>query len=155
MSITVDYANKILGYMLGGKNTGTNITNYYLGLSTTKINKDGTGITEPTIGRGGYQRAIIANSQAPSGSFSVPSDGSNSNAKEIVFPTFTEGLEVNGDSESEIRVTHWFLSDDANAKETTNIKFYGELTYSRPLIVNSTLSFGVGEFVTTIVTEEV
>ena len=74
---------------------------FYIGLSSTKPNADGTGITEPS--GGGYQRVKIE-------AFSAPSSGSVSNVGGISFPTSTtEWFPVGRPA------THWVVFDGSGS----------------------------------------
>ena len=92
--------NKILNRYFG--NTADSVaTTLYIGLSSTPINADGTGTTEPT--GGGYTRVAVTNNKT---SFSVASNGELRNAIEITFPeaTATWG-----------NITHVFIAEGASS----------------------------------------
>lgn len=76
-------ANKILNRYFG--NTSDTVSsNLYVGLSTTPINPDGTGATEPS--GGGYARITVANNKT---SFTVATNGILYNAIDLQFPEST------------------------------------------------------------------
>ncbi len=78
------YRNGSIGYMLG-KRTFTIPDTYYLGLSTTPISVDGSGITEPATASG-YQRVAIPNNIS---SWTAPSNGVTTNVLRLEFPELT------------------------------------------------------------------
>lgn len=79
MPATTFLANQILNYNIG--QTGYTLpSNFYIGLSTTQPNANGTGITEPT--GGGYSRVSVANNKQ---NFSVSAMGTLSNLAQIEY----------------------------------------------------------------------
>lgn len=146
MAITVNYSNNVLACLWGGDATKIKVPTLYLGLSVAQIDKDGTGVREPNIGVGGYARVAVENTSGTNGSFSIPNNAKVSNAKELSFAKFTNNLSVTGTSVTP-RATHWFLTDDATSTDATKIKWYGELKNSRPLEIDSIVTFGVGELI--------
>ena len=94
--VTYTQANRILNRYFG--NTADTVSsNLYIGLSTTPINPDGTGRTEPS--GGGYTRITVANNKT---SFTVASNGVLYNAIELQFPESTASWG---------NITHIFISD--------------------------------------------
>ena len=94
--VTCTQANKMLNRYIG--NTADTVsTNLYFGLSTTPINPDGTGRTEPS--GGGYARIAVANNKT---SFTVANNGSLNNAIVLQFPESTASWG---------NITHVFISD--------------------------------------------
>jgi len=94
--VTYTQANRILNRYFG--NTSDTVSsNLYIGLSTTPINPDGTGRTEPS--GGGYSRITVANNKT---SFTVASNGILYNAIELQFPESTASWG---------NITHIFISD--------------------------------------------
>lgn len=92
-----DYAvTQILDYYFGSVDSLP--TSWYLGLSTTTINADGTGITEPS-GVDGYARVEIPNDKT---NWTSESGGSLENSLSIYTP---ESLDAWG------IITDAFLSD--------------------------------------------
>lgn len=146
MGATINYTDDILKCIWGGDTSGIKINTYYLGVSISPINKDGTGVREPNIGVGGYARLAIPNTIGADGSFVLINNTKISNAKDFSFSMFTDQLSVTGATGS-LRATHWFMTDDANSTDATRIKWYGELKKSRPLEVDSVLTFAVGEMI--------
>lgn len=130
---TVYMADRIGNRALGGA-TLTVPTIYYLGVSTTTISNTGTGITEPTTDPA-YERIAITNNKT---NFSQSSGGVITNLVEFQFPESTANWGT---------ITHWFLSDDANAG---NIWFYGELLLARSVETSTILVLPVGSFQNTV-----
>lgn len=93
---TAYFLNLIMGNVFGSQASPTIPETYYLGLSSTTPNADGTGVTEPT--GGGYGRATIT-------SFTVPTDGTVSNAESVDFPIAT--------ADWGSPITHYVLYDAA------------------------------------------
>jgi len=110
MAITYYQANKIMDYNFGGTDYILP-DNYYIGLSTTAINADGTGATEP-VGNG-YARVEISNDKV---NFGVSANGSLTNLSLIIFP------QASGSWGS---ITHILFSDSLSGG---NILFYDALT---------------------------
>ena len=94
--ISYTQANKILNRYFGNVSDTVSGT-LYLGLSTTAINNDGTGATEPS--GGGYVRVAVTNNKT---NWSNASNGILSNLTEISFPE---------SSSSWGTVSHVFLSE--------------------------------------------
>ena len=94
--ISYTQANKILNRYFGNVSDTVSGT-LYLGLSTTAINNDGTGATEPS--GGGYARVAVTNNKT---NWSNASNGILSNLTEISFPE---------SSSSWGTVSHVFLSE--------------------------------------------
>jgi hypothetical protein len=98
-----------------GKVTYTPPTNWYLGVSTTTIQNDGTGVTEPTTDPA-YLRITIPNIKT---SFTTSSNGMIQNSIAFQFP------------ESQINwgiVTDFLISDSATGG---TVRFFGKLVSSR------------------------
>lgn len=126
MSQTYGFSNQILDLNFGNVSY-TPATNYWLALSTTSINQDGTGITEPT--GGGYARMQIPNNKV---SFTTSSNSTLSNAIEFTFAEATTDWNT---------ITHFALYD---AQTSGNMKVYGQLTSSRIIQTGTTLVLAVG-----------
>lgn len=111
-----------------GNVTFTVPTNLYVGLSTTPVNFDGTGATEPTSGNG-YSRVTIANNKTTWGN---SLNGILSNLIQVIFPTSTGSWGT---------VTYVFFSDALTAG---NILYYDVLTPSRSVASSTTVLFDIG-----------
>lgn len=84
-----DYSsNRILQCMFGKASGLVLAQNCYLALSSTKPNKDGTNVTEPS--GNGYARKLIGSyGQAASQYMGTPANGAITNDKEIHFDVAT------------------------------------------------------------------
>lgn len=110
---------KILDEIFGASNY-TAETTLYLGLSTTTVAEDGSGITEPTDSA--YERYAITNNKTNWDNASTVSEKSQiQNAAAFEFPLATESWGT---------ITDWFISDAASSG---NILAYGTLTSSRAI----------------------
>jgi hypothetical protein len=88
----------------------------YIGLSSTKPNVDGTGITEPTTG--GYKRALIgAYNQALTQVFDdiKDTDTTVKNARYIYFDRSTGGWKANEDDEDYMTLQYFVLFNGVDA----------------------------------------
>lgn len=121
--------NSILNYVFGGAAFTTPGT-LYLGLSTTAIAENGTGITEPT--GGGYAREPIANNKTDGWDTATGADNTVSNASEIAF---TEASGAWG------TLTHFFISDAATGG---NILVSGTLTTPKAIAAGDLARFTAG-----------
>jgi hypothetical protein len=122
-------ANRILDRAFGAV-TYTVPTTMYLGLSTTTINADGTGITEPS-GGASYARVSIVNDKTQ---WSNASSGTLSNAAQFSFPQ---------SSGSWGTITYVFLSDSGTIAGG-NLLFYDALSPSRTVASLTTVLFAIG-----------
>lgn len=125
-------ANQINDRAFGSTSFSYPVT-YYLGISTTSVQKDGTGITEPVDGA--YARIAITNNKT---NFSVSALGELSNLVEFTFPESTVDQGT---------IVDWFFSDAATGG---NIWYYGTLTNSRNVESATVLVLPVGEFTNTV-----
>lgn len=113
--ITNFAANKILDYNFGSASYSIPTT-WYIGLSTTSINQDGLGATEPS-GAGGYTRIGVPNDKVTG--FSAASLSKLTNLQQIAFPESTASWGT---------ITYIFISD---GQVGGNIWFYEALTPAR------------------------
>lgn len=123
--ISNSQANKILDRYFGNV-SDTVTTNLYIGLSTTAINADGTGATEPSGGN--YARVLIANNKV---SWGNASNAVLSNLIEVSFPESTTSWGT---------ITHIFL---ANAISGQPI-YFDALATPRQVQAQTTLIFATG-----------
>ncbi len=98
MSFTNWLENEVLNAMLGSTQTLLPST-LHVGLSTTSINDDGSGYTEP-VG-GSYARVALANTNA---NFTVSVAGAKENVNNIIFPTASGSWGT---------IMEWFICDVA------------------------------------------
>ena len=122
--ISYAQANKILDRYFG--NVGDTVAGtLYLGLSTTAINNDGTGATEPS--GGGYARVVVTNNKT---NWSNASNGILSNLTELSFPE---------SSTSWGTVSHVFLSDTIGGAPI----YFDALATPRAVQAQTTLMFAI------------
>lgn len=126
MSVTYTQANTILDEYFG-RVTPTIPTTYYMGVSTSIIQNDGSGITEPVDVA--YARVPVGNTKV---SFSNSNNGVVTNLLEFQFPESQTSWGI---------VIYFFLADSATEG---NIKFFGQLTNSRTVEVGTILVLEVG-----------
>lgn len=127
MSFSDFLENKLLDHVFGGTAYSAPAT-LYVGLSTTPIADDGSGITEP-VG-GSYARAAVTNSPA---NWPAAAAGLKSNGTAITFPQATAGWGT---------ATHAFISDAASGG---NYLVGGALATARTVNPGDTLRFDTGE----------
>jgi len=125
-SFTDYLENRLLDHFYGGAASVAPVI-VYLGLSTTAINDDGTGITEP-VG-GSYARITVTNNAT---NWPAASGGAKSNG--VAFTTATA-------TGSWGTITHAFFSD---ASSGGNILCHWDLPTSKTIASGDSLSFGVG-----------
>jgi hypothetical protein len=128
------YSGNLANDRFFGLTTLTPPSIYYLAVSTTAIQKDGTGLTEPTTDTA-YARIAISNNKT---NFSVSATSILNNLVEFTFPEST----INWGT-----VTHWALCDAATGG---NIWFAGELPLARNVEASTTLVLPVGSFQNTM-----
>jgi hypothetical protein len=120
--------NSVLNNVFGATAFAPSAT-LYLGLSTTVIADDGTGVTEP-VG-GGYARQTVTNDKT-SWSTATGADNRIDNLVELVFPEATGAWGT---------VTHFFISDAATGG---NILVSGALTATKTIDVGDVARFSPG-----------
>lgn len=121
MAITYYASNRIMNRYFGST-TLTPAVTYYMGVSTTVPQPDGTGVTEPVDVA--YARVPITNNKV---SFTVASLGSVENDIEFQF------AEAQADWGT---ITHFVLYDSLTAG---NLEIYGVLTSPRTVEDQTTL----------------
>lgn len=126
MAITIYASNRNIDYNFGNTSYSPPTT-YYFGLSTTAINFNGTGATEPS--GGSYARVAFTNNKT---NWNNASNGELTNAVVIQFPESTASWGT---------VTHVFMSDASSAG---NIWWYDVLTPSRSIATATTVLFAIG-----------
>lgn len=110
---TTYFLNCVAGNLFGTKNDPAIPTRYYIGLSTSAPNINGTNVTEPGTGAG-YARVEL-------NSLSEPSDGVVTNIQAINFNESTASWGT---------VTH-FVIYDSDVVGTGNLLMYGLLSTPR------------------------
>lgn len=124
MAVTKNYANTMLQSMFSGG---------YIGLSTTRPQIDGTGVTEPPSGTG-YARV-----PASGGGFTA-ADGMVSNNSYLYFPEATTSWGTVG-----------YLCVFESASSGARLRYFGALTTPKPIEVNSVPLFRPGSINVSIV----
>jgi hypothetical protein len=124
---------RILDHLHGGPNL-TRPGTVYVGLSTTAIAEDGSGITEPADG---YARVPVDNTNGDWLPASTDANiSSKVNAEPIAFPTASGNWGT---------VTHFFISDDLTSVLEANTWSFGPLTVSKSINDGDTASFAAGD----------
>lgn len=126
MAVTYYSANRLLDRNFGGT-AYTPPTTYYFGLSTTTIQIDGTGATEPS--GNAYARVGLVNDKTSWG------NASNASLANIAAVTFAESTGSWG------TITNVFMSD---ALTSGNIWWFDTLTPSRSVASATTVLFAIG-----------
>ena len=126
MSISAYQSNRINNRNFGNI-TFTVPTTVYFGLSTSPINFDGTGATEPSGNN--YSRVAVANNKTTWGN---SANGILSNLIQIIFPQ---------SSGSWGTITNILLAD---ASIAGNILYYDVLSPSRSVAASTTVLFDIG-----------
>ena len=139
MSFTEALEKALLDLVWSGESY-TPATDLYIGLSTTGINNDGTGITEPDS-LDGYARIEVSNDSTewPPATGGGPSQKQNDN--ELSFPTATGSWGT---------VTHFFFATDAASLDPEDIIAFGELDVPRTIEENDTASFAANAITITL-----
>lgn len=108
----------------------------YVGLSTTAINNDGTGITEPS--GNAYARVAVTNNATNWPAATGGNPASKSNGTAVTFPTATGSWGT---------VVAFFIADASTAG---NVLAYGSLTVNQTITTNDTASFAIGNLTITL-----
>lgn len=132
MAVTTYQSNRILDNLFGNTPLSPT-TNFYIGLSKTPIQKDGSGYTEPS--GAGYTRVQVQNNKS---NFSVAREGTLSNSADIQFPESTGGWGT---------LTHVFVSDSPSSG---NVLYFDALTNPRTVESLTTLLFSTGTLQVTL-----
>jgi len=126
--ITSFASNKVVDYNFGATSySGTLPATYYFGLSTTTINFDGTGATEPS--GGAYARVAFTNNKT---NWGTASSGILTNSTAITFPE---------SSASWGTITYVGMWDALTAG---NLWWFDVLTPSRAVASLTTVIFSIG-----------
>lgn len=126
---TTYFLNLVAGNVFGTKTTPA-IPKYYIGLSTTAPNLDGTGVSEPSASAG-YARIALT-------SLSAPNNGSVSNTAAVSFPETTAPWGT---------VSHYVIYD---AKTGGNLLIYNALSEAKVMQTSDVLTFKAGDLVLTV-----
>lgn len=133
MSAFSDYLeNKLIETTLrGGTYTGGAV---YVALFTADPTDAGTGAE---LVDSGYTRQRAHASVASDG-FTVPSDGSSSNARNLIFPAIVDAQKV---------ITHWGIFD---AQNSGNLLYHAPMLNPKTLDPTDVLSFPIGSLIVTL-----
>lgn len=115
----------------GGTYTGGAV---YVALFTSDPTDAGTG---NELSDSGYVRQRAHTSVASDG-FTVPSNGSTSNARNLIFPAIVDGQKT---------VTHWGIFD---AQNSGNLLYHAPMLNSKTLDPTDVLSFPIGSLIITL-----
>ena len=127
---TVYFLNCIAGNVFGSASVPSIPSAYYIGLSTTQPNANGTNVTEPASA-GGYARVRL-------NSIGNPQNGAVTNTSAISFNESTSSWGV---------VTHFVVYDAATGG---NLLMYGELTSPRTVDAATTIAIKPGDLSLTV-----
>lgn len=119
---TTRFKNLIMGNLFGTDKTVSIPTKYYIGLSSTAPNMDGTGVTEPSASSTGYSRVELT-------TLSSPANGVITNTDAIQFPESQSDWFGAGSP-----ATHYVIYD---SKTGGNLLMYNELTKTRIIESNT------------------
>ena len=125
----IDYLEGKILDMVWGNTAFTPASPLYVGLSTTTINDDGTGITEPS--GGAYARVAVGNRET--NSWPNAAAGIKQNGTAIIFPTATASWG---------NVTYFFISD---ASSGGNIYLSGSVNPSQSVGINDSARFSAND----------
>lgn len=128
---TIYFLNLIMGNIFGTAKTPGIPAKYYVALSTTTPNTDGTGVTEPPTSSSGYARVELT-------SLSAPADGVIKNSSAV---SFAESLSDWG------VITHYAVYD---AETGGNLLFYNALEAPRTAEAGTLLMFKANELTLTL-----
>lgn len=127
---TTYFLNLAMGNLFGTKTTPSIPTAYYLGLSSTAPTISGTGVTEPDSSTG-YARAKLTQ-------LSAPTSGIIKNGSAIQFPESTAAWGT---------MNYYVVYDSATGG---NLLFYGQLSNSRTIEINTALVVKANELTITL-----
>jgi len=115
----------------GGTYTGGGV---FVALFTADPTDSGSGTELPDSG---YRRQR-AHSTVPSDGFTVPANGTSSNARNIVFPPIVD---------TQVTVTHWAILD---SQAGGNMLYHAALLNPKTLDPTDVLSFPIGSLTVTL-----
>lgn len=132
MAITPYQSNRVLNNLFGATSFSPEGT-LYIGLSTTALNQNGGGYTEPT--GAGYARVTVQNNKT---NWGQASNSAVTNATAITFPESTSSWGT---------ITHVFISD---APTGGNVLYWDALTQPRAVAPLTTLMFSANTLKVTL-----
>jgi len=133
MSAFSDYleASLLTATLRGGTYTGGGV---YVALFTTSPTDAGTG---SELVDSGYVRQR-AHATVASDGFTVPSNGSSSNTRNLIFPAIVDAQKV---------ITHWGIFDAQNGG---NLLYHSSMLNPKTLDPTDVLSFPIGSLIITL-----
>jgi len=123
---TTYFLNLIAGNVFGTKKSPALPSAYYLGLSSTAPNVDGSGVTEPSTNGTGYERI-------PIDCLTVPNNGKVENSEIVATP----------ESLADWGVMRYYVIFDSQSGG--NLLAYQQLSNERTMELNSVMIFKAGE----------
>lgn len=130
MAITTGTANKVLD-LLFGQTTLSNLSMMYMGLSTTTINSDGSGATEPSTSGTAYARVAIVNNKT---NWATAASASLTNTVAITFAESTLSWGT---------ITYVFFAAGATAG-VADIWYFEALSSPKTVQTATTVQFAIG-----------
>jgi hypothetical protein len=130
MAVVISKANTILD-LLFGQSAFSNLSTMYMGLSTTTIQNDGSGATEPSTSGTAYARVAITNNKTNWGTASA---ASLSNAVAVTFAESTASWGT---------ITYVFLAAGATAG-VADLWYFEALTTPKTVQTATTVQFAIG-----------
>lgn len=124
---TTYFLDCVAGNLFGTKTTPPLPSRYYLGLSSSEPNPNGTGVTEPTASGSGYARILLDG-------LGQPDNGKVTNESSINF----EKSKLSWGT-----ITHYVIFDAKDAG-AGNLLMYGELATSRSVEAGTIMSIEPG-----------
>lgn len=128
---TTYFLNQIMGNLFHTKESPALPSSYYIGLSSTSPNINGTCAGEPSTSGTGYSRVLLNN-------LSAPSNGVIKNTASITF----------NESVTDWGIMRYYVVYDA--RTGGNLLFYGNLSMSRTIEPNTILTIKTGELTITL-----
>lgn len=127
---TTYFLNLVMGNLFGTQTTPAVPTGYYIGLSSTAPTISGTNVTEPATSTG-YKRVKLSG-------LSTPTNGVIKNGSAIQFNESTAAWGT---------MNYYVVYD---AESAGNLLFYGSLSTSRTIEINTTLIIKANELTLTL-----
>lgn len=121
---TTYFKNLLMGNIFKTKTSPGLPSGYYIGLSSTAPNANGTGVTEPSRTNTGYARV-----QLTASNMGVPSNGAIQNTTAISFPeSLTDWFPAGSPAK-------WYVIYDSQSDG--NLLMYNSLTSNRVIEMNT------------------
>ena len=130
MAITTGTANKVLD-LLFGQTALSNLSTMYLGLSTSVIQNDGSGSTEPSTSGTAYARIAVTNNKT---NWGTAASAALTNAAAITFAESTAAWGT---------ITYVFFAAGATAG-VADIWYFEALSTPKTVQSATTVQFAIG-----------